>query len=423
MSSESNNHPSNLEGWLTFLESIHPAEIDLTLDRVKTLYRRLELGPIAKQVVLVAGTNGKGTTCAALENIALGMGKSVAVYSSPHVLDYRERVRINQEMLPEEAHCKAFEKVEAIRGNQALTYFEFGTLAALVLIAEQDVDLALLEIGLGGRLDAVNVVEPDLSIITSIDLDHQAWLGDTREKVAYEKAGIIREHGKAVIGELAPPANLIEICQERSVECYIQTRDFKFSDNGQNWSWSSDSNHFTNLPNPAVPTQNVSTALMAAQVLGWNLEPDALQKAIAKTSLPGRFQRLRSDPTVILDVAHNPQATRYLKQKLQAELSGQLHLILGMLSDKDSQASLQPFLGLNARWHIAPLPTERSASVESIKSFLPPQEKVLTFGSVEKAFLSALENADDEDTILVFGSFFTVAEILAVHPAIRKQNS
>lgn len=402
----------SLQQWLKYLESTHSKSIDLGLSRVQQVYARLDLDFSGKTVVTVAGTNGKGTTCAFLETASIVAGKSVAVYSSPHLLDYRERVRVNRQMLSENDHCLAFLAVDSARLDTPLSYFEFGTLAGLCLIAHSGCEVALLEVGLGGRLDAVNIVEPNLAVITSIGLDHQDWLGTDKQSIAREKAGIFRPNINAVIGENEPIGSLIEAVKEKSVNALWQGEDFSFSLNADSWDWQYKNASFTDLIQPQIPIQNVSTALAALHVLNITLSTEQINLVINETHLPGRYQVLATAPKVVLDVAHNPQASEHLKYKILDEKYERLHLVVAMLADKDIRASIEPMFELGAKWYAADLNVPRGASSCVFQPLLVGQELVLTAASVYDAYQKALENASRGDLIVVFGSFFTVAEIL-----------
>ena len=408
--------PRDLEGWLAYLHDIHPVEIDLSLERIQSVFARLDIVFTGK-VVTIAGTNGKGSTGAAIEQMALYQDRSVGVYSSPHLLDYRERVRVNGHKVSEELHCQAFARVEAARlaGAEAisLTFFEMATLAALCLLADAALDLIILEAGLGGRNDAVNVVAPDIAVITSIGLDHQEWLGDTREQVAVHKAGIVREGGVAVIGDTEPPQTLIDEVARLQVDAKWQNKDFQMLQNELNcWEWHFGEQHLGGMPQPSIPRMNIGTALATASLLGWQLDNSLAQHVCRNTHLPGRFQIVQQVPYTVLDVAHNQQATEYLRYKLKDKCRGNLHLVVGMLSDKDSTSSLAPFIELGAHWYFAPLPTGRSADPDVLIAALPESEKSAKFDTVSAAFDKAQQAAFDDDCILVFGSFFTVAEVL-----------
>lgn len=402
----------SLATWLDYLLSIHPKNIEMGLDRVQLVFDKLNLDLTGSTIVSVAGTNGKGTTCALIEHAVLASGKSVAVYSSPHLINYQERVRINHKQLSASAHCNAFLRIEEARGDVLLTFFEFATLAALYLISKHTCEIVLLEVGLGGRLDAVNIVDPDLAVITSIGIDHQEFLGDTRELIAIEKAGIFRKGIPAVIGEIDPPDTLIEQANNINVSSYWQGKDFNFVLKNGSWNWSGKDKQLSNLPLPLIPLQNVSTALQVIELLRLPLSSLALRKVIENTSLPGRYQKIQTDPTVILDVAHNPQAANNLVAYLNSLEFENLHLVVAMLADKDIKATLEPFIAQNAQWYMASLDNPRGADSELLKSVLNKNETVLEFESVEKAYNQALSVADKKDLVVVFGSFFTVANVL-----------
>jgi dihydrofolate synthase / folylpolyglutamate synthase len=402
----------SLDQWLSYLETIHPHNIELGLDRVNQVFARLDLDFSHSIIVTVAGTNGKGTTCTMLEQAALLADSTVGVYCSPHLLDYKERVRVNGELLTDALHCKAFARVEQARADVSLTYFEFGTLAAMVLIAEANTDITLLEVGLGGRLDAVNILDPHIAVITSIDLDHQAWLGDSRELIAIEKAGIFRESGVAVIGEANPPVSLLKRADELRLEAYWQGKEFSFQANDDDWCWHSSRRTLDNLSLPQIPMQNASTALKVIELLGFNLNDEQLGKLIKQTAMAGRAQIIRHQPCVMLDVAHNPEATGYLAKKIASMKYNKLHLVAGMLADKDIQQSLLPLMALEADWYVGSLHVPRGAKSVALKSVLAAQKKVLDFDSVSQAYQKAVDSAESEDLIVIFGSFFSVAQVM-----------
>ncbi|MGS2720607.1 bifunctional tetrahydrofolate synthase/dihydrofolate synthase [Paraglaciecola aestuariivivens] len=404
----------SLDQWLSYLEKIHPQNIELGLERVAKVYAKLALDLSSKTLITVAGTNGKGTTCALIEQALLSANQSVAVFSSPHILDYRERVRVAGQLLSEQAHCQAFMQVDQARADISLTYFEFGTLAALQLMASSDAQYLLLEVGLGGRLDAVNIVDPNIAVITSIDLDHQDWLGDSKEKIAKEKAGIFRANIPAVIGEPEPPASLIQAAKDYKVQAYWQGENFNYHLDQTGFHWQNSSYQFEHLPIPNIPAQNVSTALQVLSLLDLDFSQEQLIKVIQNTQLPGRRQVIQQQPTVMLDVAHNPQATGLLAADLMARTEKRIVAVVAMLADKDIAASLAPLMPIIKHWHCATLDVPRGAKAQSLESVLSQDKKVLCFDSVEHAYQLAIENAYEDDLIVVFGSFFTVAKVLAL---------
>lgn len=408
----SNKEAWSLDQWLIYLNEVHPSNIELGLERVSAVYQHLYLGFTDKQVVTVAGTNGKGTTCALIEQGLLISGKTVGVYSSPHLIDYRERVRVQGGMLSVQAHCDAFLKVEHARKDIPLTYFEFGALAAFQLLADANVDYLLLEIGLGGRLDAVNIIDPDVAVITGIDLDHQDWLGDTKEQIAKEKAGIFRKNIPAIIGDPAPPKSLETAAEYYQVKAKWQAKDFIYGVNQNGFYWRSATQEYSALPIPNIPLQNASTALQVLEVLMLKLSQEQMSHVFKSTTLPGRRQIIQTQPTVMLDVAHNPQAVTLLARDLKSKGYKRIIAVVAMLADKDIVETLKPMLEQVNQWHCASLQVPRGATASQLVCELSFAKKVLDFGTVEQAYIAALNKAGTEDCIIVFGSFFTVAEIL-----------
>lgn len=415
--------------WLKHLESIHPSEIDMGLDRVREVYQRLNLSWSKQTVITVAGTNGKGTTCAMLEQACILQNKSVGVYSSPHISIYNERVRINQTLLNDYKHCQAFMAVEKARGDISLTYFEFGTLAALVLLNKPSIEIVLLEVGLGGRLDATNIVDPDIAVITSIGLDHQAFLGNTREAIAREKAGIIRANKPVIIGEIDPPASLQTIPLELNAEVSWAGKDFIYSVQDDSWHYSSKGLDVTTSL-PSIPLPNAATALAVIEALQWQTNSAFIQTLIEKTKLHGRLQKIIPDflnthnVPFLLDVAHNPQAAQYLAKHLQMlgfqdtndAKKPKLHAIFGAFKDKDIKGVLEPLAPLLHSLHCVTLEGERAADKADLAATAQSLTKTLdinTAESIDAAYKAILKTAHSEDLVLVFGSFFTVEALLA----------
>lgn len=407
----------SLSQWLQYLESIHPTAIDMGLERVRTVASALDLCFPHSTVITVAGTNGKGTTCKFIEQTALEQGKTVAVYSSPHLLTYRERVRHNGALPSEAAFCDAFTTVEEARGDTSLTYFEFGTLAAMKMMMDWQVEVVILEVGLGGRLDATNIIDPDLAVITTIDLDHQDWLGETREKIAVEKAGIMRPGIKAVIGDREPPSTLIGEVSRFRANALWAGQDYRVYDDGDSWNWECGPVVLQSLPKPAIPLQNAATALAALQQLGWLPDATVASQVIRNTVMQGRRQQLSASPRVVVDVGHNPQATRQMVTWMNEYDYEHLYIVAGMLKDKAIVETLAPFDGLDATWLLATTSGPRGLSAEALKSGLPVGQQAgsQTFASVEEAYAFARSNCTQSDMIFVFGSFLTVADVLALH--------
>ncbi len=411
----SNKEVWSLDQWLVYLEQVHPSDIELGLERVDKVFHNLQLELEQRIVITVAGTNGKGTTCALIEQAVLIANCSVAVFSSPHLLDYRERVRVSGHMLTQQQHCQAFLKVEQARGDTPLTYFEFGTLAALQLMVDSDAKYLLLEVGLGGRLDSVNIVSPSIAVITSIDLDHQDWLGDTKELIALEKAGIFRANIPAVIGEPQPPITLLNAALDYQVKPVWQGSDFHYQIDDKGFHWQGVNSCYEFLPIPNIPAQNASTALQVIEILGLQLDYKKMSQAFKQTSLPGRRQVVQNKPTVMLDVAHNPHATNLLAFDIKNMKYKRVIAVVAMLADKDIIATLAPMLSVVSIWHCASLNIPRGAKSSTLVStVLSSQQKVLEYDTVEIAYKSALEKAKQDDLVIVFGSFYTVTDVLKI---------
>lgn len=412
----------SLEQWLAYLLAIHPKEIDMTLSRVQHVFEKLALDFSHTTIVTVGGTNGKGSTCRCMELCLLAQGKNVGVYSSPHLVDYRERVRINDELLNEDSYCQAFQVIERMRGDVSLTYFEFGTLAALWMLNQAKTDVILLEVGLGGRLDATNIIDSQLAVITSIGLDHQEFLGDTLESVASEKSGIFRNNTPIVLGERHPPSVMLDAANEQAGDKVIRKgKGFDFSLSASSttqWSWHRDGRSLSELPKPAIAIDNAATALAALDMLGL-LEPlcsplDKLREVLKNVSLPGRFQTLRQAPLWIADVGHNPHASSMVAQQLKRELNGRLFIVVGMMHDKSIAETLEQFYPLDPTWYPVALNNERAASPSALGQVLKSQKVAMECHSVEQAIDTILPKLKPDDTVLVFGSFVTVADVLTL---------
>ncbi|MBV6816855.1 bifunctional tetrahydrofolate synthase/dihydrofolate synthase [Rahnella sp. PD12R] len=407
---------SPLATWLYYLENLHSQAIELGLDRVKAVATKLNLLTPAPCVFTVAGTNGKGTTCATLEAILMAAGYRVGVYSSPHLVRYTERVRIQGEELPESAHCASFALLEAGRGDISLTYFEYGTLSALQLFKQAKLDIVILEVGLGGRLDATNIVDADVSVVTSIALDHTDWLGSDRESIGREKAGIFRSNTPAVVGEPDMPQSIADVAKEKHADLYRRGESWNFAANAGNWRWAAlqDGEEVTildELPLPNVPLPNAATALAALHYSTLNIPEDALRNGLQRAALPGRFQTVSESPRLILDVAHNPHAAAYLAGRLaeQPRQGGKVRAVVGMLKDKDIAGTLACLSPQVDEWYCAPLEGPRGASVEELASHLPQARR---FDDVESAWRQAMQEAAPQDIVIVCGSFHTVAHVM-----------
>lgn len=410
---------SSLASWLTYLTNQHNKIIDMGLERIGIVARQLDLLHPAPKVVTVAGTNGKGTTCHTLESILIEAGLKVGVYSSPHLLDYTERVRIQGKTLSEEQFCRVFADIESKRGTTTLTYFEYGTLAALQLFKQAKLDVVILEVGLGGRLDATNIVDANIAAITSIALDHIDWLGSDREQIGYEKAGIFRSGRYAVVGEPDMPKSINEVAQAIGAKLFCCGLDWQFAPENDHWHWQSQEHDFKQLPLPNVPLANAATALAIIDCL--IKEDDAISQAISvqaihrgliKAKLPGRFQIISQQPYVILDVAHNPHAAAYLADRLSRlprQQNTKVYAVVAMLADKDIKSTLSYLAPQVDKWYLASLSVIRGAGAEQLAQYV---DSSYQFDTVKDAWLQAMEAANEQDIVVVCGSFHTVAEVM-----------
>ncbi|WP_300000991.1 bifunctional tetrahydrofolate synthase/dihydrofolate synthase [uncultured Cedecea sp.] len=401
---------SSLATWLHYLENLHFTAIELGLSRVHKVAAAMNVLKPAPTVFTVAGTNGKGTTCRVLETALMAAGFKVGVYSSPHLVRYTERVRIQGKEIPETSHTASFAVIEAAREDTSLTYFEFGTLSALWLFKQHEVDVVILEVGLGGRLDATNIVDADVAIITSIALDHTDWLGPDRESIGREKAGVFREGKPAIVGEPDMPQSIADVAAEKGADLLRRGVDWDYQLTGAHWIFRDAQGELSGLPLPLVPQPNAATALAALRASRLAVSEDALRIALEQATLPGRFQIVSESPRVILDVAHNPHAASYLAGRLAAlPKQGRVFAVIGMLHDKDIAGTLDCLVPVVDSWYCAPLEGARGASAELLVQHLGQGRQ---FNHVVEAWLAALAEAEAEDTILVCGSFHTVAHVM-----------
>lgn len=405
-----------LNEWLYYLENIHSSEIDMGLERISKVAAILAVDLSFAEVITVAGTNGKGTTCAFIENALLLKSKTVAVYSSPHISQFNERLRINKVDIDDQALIAAFEKIEQARGDVSLTYYEYTTLAALLVIMTKKPDFVILEVGLGGRLDATNLIDADIAVITTVDLDHQEFLGSDRESIGFEKAGIMRQNQRVVIGDKQAPVSVLQHAKKLNTQCFICDEDFFVADNEvtHEWQWKSLTKAYKQLSEPFIPKDNVATALMVLELLGNNYSDTELIELISKTKVSGRTELINSDCTVMLDVGHNPLAARYLANKIAGISAKKVHAVVGMLADKDIHNTIKPLLTAVDHWYAASLDVPRGAEVkELVNNFPTTNTPILSFDNVIDAYKMANAQAGTDDLILVFGSFFTVAKVKA----------
>lgn len=434
MSNQLKSHEqlSTLTQWLYYLETIHFKEIDLGLTRIKQVAERLSIDFSFAQVITVAGTNGKGTTCAFLENALLSEGNSVAVYSSPHLEYFNERLRINQIDIDDESIITAFKQIELARNEISLSYYEYTTLAAFLVLMVNKPQIIILEVGLGGRLDATNIIDTNLAIITTIDIDHTSFLGNDRESIGVEKAGIMRENTIAIIGDCHPPQSVLDYSKEINANTYIRNIDFNINfntcnnniDHKKKWCWYQQDTHLVELSYPHIPIDNVATALMALQLLGVEFTSKKINSWINVTKVVGRMElfsyalnkninkRGSYNCDIIFDVAHNPQAARYLAEQLSYYPYTKIHAVVAMMADKDILAALAPLTEMIDNWYLGDLTIERAATSNVVANKLSLlNQECFCFDNIKDAFKMACKHSKSDELVLVFGSFFTVAAI------------
>lgn len=412
----------SLAGWLDYIERQHPRSIALGLERVAQVQARL--GTVIRcPVFTVAGTNGKGSTCAMLEAILRAAGYRTGMYLSPHLVRYNERVRIDAREVDDALLCSAFEAVERARGEVALTYFEYGTLAALWLFGGTRLDVLVLEVGLGGRLDAVNIVDPDCAVLTGVGIDHVEFLGNTREAIGAEKAGIFRATRPAVVADPDPPRSVIECARAVGAHPLLIGSDFGYAREAGQWTYWGPQGRRNALAYPtlrgATQLRNAAAALCALDALRDRV-PVAMQEVrtgLANATLPGRFQVLPGRPQVVLDVAHNPDAAATLAENLAASgFSPETIAVFGMLRDKDIAGVIRAVTARITRWHVASLPGARGASAALLSATLREtgvRAPVSEHASPAEAYAAARSEASESDKILIFGSFLTVGDVMA----------
>ena len=421
--------PSTLSEWLDYIESLHPKNIELGLVRSRQVADALGL-KMSVPVITVAGTNGKGSTCAMLENILRADGYRVGLYIKPHFVRFNERARINSLEVSDADLMRQFETVEAARTAVSpaieLTYYEFTTLAIMNLFAKSELDVVILEVGLGGRLDTVNLIDADCAIVTSIDIDHSEYLGDTRDKIGFEKAGIFRAGRPAVCGDPVPPQSLVDHAEKIGADLWLSGRDFNFSGDKQQWNFAARGVRRNALQYPALrganQLLNASAALAALEALRQVLpvSQQAVRTGLVTVELAGRFQVLAGRPTIVLDVAHNPHAAAALASNLdQMGFHPYTYAVFGAMADKDIEGIVRALKDRIDHWIVCPLPSPRSARAADLvgaleaAGFRPDTEHSVTSAvDPAAAYAEATSRAGENDRIVVFGSFYTVAGVM-----------
>ena len=410
-----------LSDWLTYLHSLHVRSIDLELGRLQRVAHILQIKQPSCSVVTVAGTNGKGSVVGFLETLYVNAGYNVAAYTSPYLISFNEQFRFNQKWIEDEKLCHYFEKIDQARGDITLTYFEFKTLAALLYFADVSPDLMLLEVGLGGRLDSVNIIDPDIAVITSISLDHCDWLGDTRELIGREKAGIFRSGKPAVCGDFNPPVSIQEVADELGAPIFYRDKDFYITEENETWSWYGESRVLRNLPQPFLLKDNIATALQVMEILRlgpslrWgdtSIDELIIRKTVATASVPGRQQIISHEPFIVVDVSHNEDSVRRLTAFLDKHNKKNVTAVFSVLKTKDFETMAQVIAPYIAEWHIAEIDHPNAmplAQMERILQALDIQ-RVVFHKSITAAYHAIQQSLSK--TVVVFGSFHVVGEVL-----------
>ncbi|MCU7915565.1 MAG: bifunctional tetrahydrofolate synthase/dihydrofolate synthase [Candidatus Thiodiazotropha sp. (ex Gloverina cf. vestifex)] len=411
-----------LDQWLDWQSTLHPQEIELGLERVADVWQRLKPDGLESLVITVAGTNGKGSCVAMLDSIYRKAGYRVGVYTSPHLIRYNERIKLDGKPVEDRRLCEVFDAIDKARGDTTLTYFEFGTLAALYVFAEEHPDLVILEVGLGGRLDAVNIIDADLALISSIDLDHTDWLGETREEIGMEKAGIMRPGRPVVLADPEMPTSVFTAAQQVGARTLTLGRDYNFRQIATGWRWSGPDGNPLNLPVPALPAlwqlQNAAAVVMACRCLQQQLEcrDEDLAAGLEQVRLPGRLQLITGRPNVLLDVAHNPQAVRSLRSYLARHPEqNPIRAVFGLLHDKDATAVASIMGDSIEAWHLMDLPGNRGRLSNALAGTMRDAgitAPIHGYQTFTKAFGAARSEAKGKGLILIFGSFLVVGEAM-----------
>lgn len=411
-----------LQEWLAWQERLHPDPIDLGLERVQQVLQVLKLAVPPYRILTVGGTNGKGSSVAFAEAMLRAGGYRVGAHTSPHILRYNERIRVEGAEVSDQELCDSFARIDAARGETSLTYFEFGFLATIDIFAARGVEVAVLEVGLGGRLDAVNAVEPDAALVASVGLDHQDWLGPDRESIGFEKAGIYRKHRPAICGDRTPPASLLQHAGSIGADLQVLGRDFDWRSEGDRWVWRGRGSVLRDLPPPALPGgvqyDNASTVIAALTSLQdvLPLPEEAIREGLVQAEIAARFQRVAGEVECVFDVAHNPDAARVLADNLRAmPAAGRTHGVMGMFRDKaveEVALALAPCLD---RWYLGAIEGPRGQSAAELAARVHaavPHAASGEYPSVAAAYAAAREQARSGDRVVIFGSFQTVSAVL-----------
>jgi len=411
-----------LDEWLEWQQTIHPLNIDFKLERILSVYEKLNIAKIAKKVITVAGTNGKGSTVSFLESILKKNNYKVGAFTSPHILNYNERIKINGKEVDNELLLDAFEIIDKKRGDITLTYFEFATLSAFYIFSKLDLDVAVLEVGLGGRLDATNIIDSDISIITSIGIDHTEFLGNTIDSIALEKAGVMRPFKKSIFAQEKPPAVLYKYAKNKSVNLLIHNNDYNVLRHSDNWSLMLKDFSIKEIPNLRMVGEYQYNYAAASVLALKEVMPECLtnenilKTSLCETQISGRFQYLQNSPDIIVDVAHNEDAARALLNNIKDKGYKEINVVLGILSDKDVYSIVEPFSSVVNNWFVGTINSERGMNAEEIKyrikSLFKDNLNIKTFNSISSAFNYGKNKQTSNSLLLVYGSFYTVSEVI-----------
>lgn len=413
------NTQFSLSDWLNWIKSIHVTEMDLSLERVSAVASRLNLLKPLCPVITIGGTNGKGSCVAGLEAIYLAQGYKVGTFTTPFLIRHNEQVRIQGIDATDQDFCQAYQRIEVARGDITLTLFEFNALAAFEIFHKANLDVWLLEVGLGGRWDAVNVIDADVAVIASISIDHSEWLGDTREAIAIEKAGIFRTDKSAVCGDFSPPSSLIEAAKNKKTALFIQGEDFGFEEKQDSWDFWSPKGWFKKFPLTRLALQNMASVLMTIELLNDRLtvSRDAIDSGLAKVVLPGRVEVVPGKITQIFDVSHNPAAAEFLAEWLRDNaISGKTRAVFSMLVDKDIVSTLMVMKDEIDEWFVGPIESERGASLAMLNYGFQKAGilNIKSYQTIREAHEVAVAASQIGDRVVVFGSFRTVAAVKAI---------
>jgi len=418
---------NTLQDWLDWQQTLHPLNIDFKLERIKSVYNKLNIQNIAKKVIIVAGTNGKGSTVAILESILFESKQSVGTFTSPHITSYNERIRFNKQEVKTSELIDTFKMIDDIRGDTTLTYFEFATLTAFYLFSQRKLDYVILEVGLGGRLDATNIIDSDLSIITSIGIDHTEFLGTTIESIAMEKAGVMRPFKPCIYAGKTPPSSLFSYASKLKSSLQYNQNNFVVKRLEKTWLWS-DSTHQLELPLlPLVGDfqyDHAAASIKALKLIDPSLldNIECISDGLKNISLLGRYQVLSTSPEIILDVAHNEDSAQKLQENLNKSPATSTVAIVGILKDKDVYSLIKPMIDIVDKWYCVTIDSARGMNAQEIKtriSSLVSKKKIYAYDSMQDATSRVIPELTKDSRLIVYGSFYTVSEYLSCHKSLH----